>query len=169
MSDRRSFPSRLYSLAPWAVGAAYLASGGHALGFRVQDWIVTQWLFSYDQEFVRRGLVGAVLRFFISPDSALIGNLALVLLFTCSLSMVVFAVWCTKSQSPSLACLLAVIAIACPASLAQFAFDVGRFDQLNLVLFVLALAVVIRRPRGAGVWIALLTMLGLLVHEAFLA
>jgi hypothetical protein len=55
-----------------------------------------------------------------------------------------------------------------PAAALQFGYDIGRFDQVNLVLYLLILILVVQKRRSLFPVLPVLLTMGILVHEAFL-
>ena len=152
--------------APWVVGIAALCSG-YATGKGVSDFNVTHWLFTYDLEFTRRALVGTLLWGLVEPDPALVRGLGVALLVVCSAALILFVSWALRRRPVAFGVGFMVLTAACPATLAQFGYDCGRFDQLNLLLFLAALVLIVRGTVAAPLGVALLTVIALLIHEAF--
>jgi hypothetical protein len=148
--------------APWVVGIAALCAG-YATGKGVSDWNVTHWLFTYDLEFTRRALVGTLLWGLVEPDPELVRGLGVALLVVCSAALIFFAGWALRRRLVAFGVGFAVLTAACPATLAQFGYDCGRFDQLNLILFLAALVLIVRGTVAAPLGVALLTVIALLI------
>jgi hypothetical protein len=152
--------------APWVVGIAALCAG-YATGKGVSDFNVTHWLFTYDLEFTRRALVGTLLWGLVEPDPELVRGLGVALLVVCSAALIFFAGWALRRRPVAFGVGFAALTAACPATLAQFGYDCGRFDQLNLILFLAALVLIVRGTVAAPLGVVLLTVIALLIHEAF--
>jgi len=166
-SKARTARSNWARLAPWAVGAV-AAINGFATAGRVSDWNTTHWLFDYHLEFVRRGLVGSIVAAASEPSVEQIRQLAVGALVLSSAALVWFTTSSLRRRPDAFATGLAILTVACPATLTQLGFDCGRFDQIDLILFLAALVVIERGASAAPLVVASLTVVALLVHEAFL-
>jgi hypothetical protein len=153
-------------IAPWAAGLV-AAVGGYITGGGVSDWNITHWLFTYDVEFTRRGLVGTLLWGIFTPAPNLVRWLGVGLLIGSSAALTSFAVWCLRNRPAAIRIGFATVTVVCPATLAQFGYDCGRFDQLNLILFLAALVAIERGAASGPLAVSLLMVVALLVHEAF--
>jgi hypothetical protein len=152
----------------WCAALAALLGGGWHSWFLPSDWIITHWLFNYDIEFVRRGLMGAALRLPSNPTPITVAVVSIILLLVTSLMLCAF-VYDSWKPSPA-AVPFAIATTTFPGALTEFAFDIGRFDQLNICLFVLStwFAVKVDQSMKGYAVLAASTVLGALIHEAYL-
>lgn len=164
MSGRRPGPGVLVSLV--AVVAVATTARGYA-----DTWLATHWLFTYGDGLVRRGLVGTLVAPLAGTPVTLelltvLGLVPLVLVAAGLVKLVVDAL--RVDPSPATWALAAALLVT-PAGLRFLAFELGRFDTINLVLVLGVLALL---PR-LGVWagaglVAGVGALGVAVHESFL-
>ena len=131
---------------------------GHIVFLR---WKATQFYVDYFTfGFVKRGLVATVFAFW---DKADIAVLAVAITVVASL-LVFLAVdrFCDRDTDTG-RIVRALVAVS-PFTAFQFIYDVGRYDIINAVIFIAAVAAVLRS------WMllaAVLCCVGTLVHEAF--
>jgi hypothetical protein len=130
-------------------------------------WKTSQFFFSYQElGFVSRGLVATLLH----PFAFLLTASGLLTLTTVMVLGFGFTWWrwadgATQGlPAAERAVLLAVVTLA-PSTLQRMGFDYGRFDPLNVLLLLAALACLRRsRDPAAGV----LAAIAVLIHEGFL-
>ncbi len=149
MSSRLLFVATFVFL--FLVPVLYFGSVREAVG----DWVASYYHVSYSVGFVRRGLVGTL----ASPFG----------------DVKVFAFWSTLIASVAVALLFSLLTedrrlwllfLFSPATALHLGFDVGRYDHFNLALLALSLYL-LRRNRY--LWaVPLLSVLGVLIHEAYL-
>ncbi len=154
--------------ALWLLAALTLLAFYRGLGF-VNDWKFTHFLFDYDDEFLKRALVGELFRWVFEHTTyelvnvvahATLGLLTLVLFFLFSRPWL-------QDRSNTGAFLFAAVALSSPVTIQHFAFDVGRFDHFNLLLTIVSLLAlrVLGTTAGSLVVVSLL-LTSLLIHEA---
>lgn len=142
-------------------------------GLRVdREWALTHWLFSYEFEFLKRALVGELWRQLDWPaglsDLQLAAGVVLAALVTLLFVFYTVPAWVSPSSGQGL-WLFAVLAVCCPATLANMAYDFGRFDQLNFLLALAAIGVVAwRNSVFTGTVLLVLMSISILIHEAAL-
>lgn len=126
------------------------------------------WLFDYRWEFVKRGLPGEVLRRLgMSRDPASINALgtALAAGLTVALTLLFGAQHRTGRDGTWL---FALLAVTSPATIAHLGYDVGRFDQLLILLALAGLFSVQHGSRWAALAAVLTTtVVGILIHELY--
>jgi hypothetical protein len=135
----------------------------------LSSWKYTLWLVSYEYGFIKRGLVGELLRFSnITPsyETITIISIALVLIVFVLLVLVFFRP-ITKTGNHLGLFLFFLVAITSPATLQSFNHDIGRFDSLGLFFMFGALFSITRFPTSVSYWVVpILLILSILVHEA---
>ena len=159
-------------VAAWLLLAALITL---LLSLRVptplSDWNFTHWLFNYEEEFVKRGLLGESLRLAGLPtEYAFISALSTaILVVLCAALVVTFST--PLRRHPKLYALSGffLLAISHPATLQHFRFDLGRFDGVTLLLTLFSLYIIARHRY----WLASIIVPGVLamvvlVHEAAL-
>jgi hypothetical protein len=148
-----------------AVFAAVLLVGLAALAvspWRVSPYVSAQWLLDYDLEFVKRGIVGAVLPV---EDAATIRLSALILAALATASYAALAA--TLRRYPPEALGFVLLGLLSGQALGQFRFDLGRFDQIGFVGAVAALLLLRQSTRPAAMLAAgTAVALAILAHEA---
>jgi hypothetical protein len=163
--------SRTYKLSLLAAGIVIFALGNLALEIKsapeglgwlsffrphLGEWLTPQYLVSYDVlGFTKRALVGTVVGLLSEQRDPL--ALALIAAVPTVALVVVFALRLADRTHP----VLAVVALVSPAAFMQIGFDLGRFDHLVYLLFILILAL-------EAAFLILLAPLTLFVHEAVL-
>jgi hypothetical protein len=134
----------------------------------LSEWMASHWLYDYQQGFIKRGLTGEVLAFIAGEASAsltFIENAALTVYTLLVLALLLFVFFIFK-QSPSLAFTFLLSGF----SIQQFAYDFGRFDQINYLLSFIAIAMLFTHlPQLIKLGLLMtLSCTMLLVHEASL-
>ncbi|MBI5770313.1 MAG: DUF2029 domain-containing protein [Verrucomicrobia bacterium] len=162
--NRRGAPLALMlamlGLGAWW-GAAYVQTDGTV------DWKPSQFFFSYQElGFVSRGLVATLLH----PLAVVLSAPGLVA-FTAVMLMafaVVWSRWCAgaaRALPPSDRAVLVAWCALAPSTLQRLGFDYGRFDPLNILLLLAALAGLLR---GRDLAAAAIAAVAVLIHEGFL-
>jgi hypothetical protein len=139
------------------------------------DWKMTQWWFSYELGFVKRGLMGTLLK----PLSAQLGHvLAVYLASAAILAGAIVAVvsaataFTVRQRGRSASWLVSAAFITMPGSIAALAYDVGRYDGLLVVILIGSACAawrIMERPRlGLAAALAAAQVLGVLIHEIHL-
>lgn len=164
LPDRRL--PRGITLLPGLVALAATALG-LAIGGGASDWNATHWLFSYDLEFVRRGLPGSAAGSLIASDPVWIERLSLGVLGLLGVVVLAFAARAFGKRARA-GLGLALLLAASPAIFSQWGYDCGRFDQLNGILFLASVLPVLAGKRWAILWAMALTVTAILIHEAYL-
>ncbi len=136
----------------------------------VSGFTLSHYLFTYQDGFVRRALVGSILAAFGDgapvtvdlPAMLGLGYLAVLVLLVAAL---VALAWERGDRRTTL--LLAALLVG-SSQLQILAFDVGKFDGLLLALTAAAALASLRAGRGAPVIVATFGVVGVLVHELHL-
>lgn len=153
------------------IGSAILRSYDPLMDAALGDWRATHWLFNYDIEFVKRGLIGELLRQFgVDVDRQLIVFLSGILLFILiSVLFTVFFKLFFHGEPYVGLWLLFLMVVSHSATLQHFAFDMGRFDAFGLLLTLLCMLAVVKTSGYIRVFIITFFMsLSILIHEATL-
>lgn len=163
----------IFAIAAWSiaamerVGEAVLAGAAYP---ETRSRLMSQFFANYvDHGFVRRGLVGTLLR----PVTGVVDApqyLVFWIMVALNLAALAGILWCVarflQPVGPGrdgIALLRAALAVG-SLGVVQVAHDLGRFDMLNLALLVLALSFVLRqRLVSAG----LVGTVAVLIHEGF--
>ncbi len=162
---------------PWtatvAVGVSGLIVATCFLVIRIHrgigDFQLTHYYFNYSDEFLRRGLIGEVLRqigFSLSNLNVSLLYSSTVVLFLSLLVLAcarLFAEW-----PPRIGVLFVVFMLACPGLTLHYAYSsYGYLDIFQLVLAALGLLSIYRRSLPVGLAIALsFSVFSMLIHEA---
>lgn len=130
----------------------------HELANRL--WMLSHFAVDYQSfGFVKRGLVGSLID--VPPDPAAAGRVA-----GFSLAMLIVAIGVAAAFVRQMAAPLALAAAFAlsPATFQNFAYDLGRFDQLGAVLSLISILALRRGLVGVA---PVAVVLGVLIHEAF--
>jgi hypothetical protein len=134
------------------------------------NWIDTHWAFTYEHGFIKRGLVGEFISLLIGPVTTSIVNtisLAVLLLLAAALTCL-FIMPAIRAPERVGVWLFGVIAVTHSATMPRFAYDLGRFDQMGLLILLVCLLLLVRAsPAVRLAVIPPLCLLGLVIHEAF--
>lgn len=166
---RHFLPLALLSFAIGSLANLYFWLGADRQ--LVGPWLLKQFYVNYvDFGFAKRALVGTLLYpIFSAPvvdaatGAAIATGLSLAIFAALILLFDRFHARPHRVEAAALgACVLAALLLS-PAGLMEIAHDIGRYDALNMVLLLVAVALVLKaRPRLAG----LLFGVAGLVHEA---
>jgi hypothetical protein len=149
-----------------AISAVMVLSARAILDFNgVNEFLQIQYLFNYEYEFLNRALVGEVFR-----QLGLTGNYKFLNLYAYSIAVIAivmlyfyFSQFRPSTDNQQQLYFLAFFAIS-PATISHIGFDIGRYDQLNLIILILAVMLV---SRGALIRASLLAAVGVFVHQPF--
>tara|TARA_B100001093_G_C26836197_1_gene1018447 strand:+ start:50 stop:1282 length:1233 start_codon:yes stop_codon:yes gene_type:complete len=133
--------------------------------YRATHWLVNY----YDFTFIKRGLVGTTIKF-ISFNNII--TLELILIF--SLIILFLFIYLVISIYNIFECinyikLLFICFIFSHAFIYFYSLDLGRFDQINNILLILAMYVIFNFNFNTNfIYLGLIIFLGTFIHEAFL-
>lgn len=141
----------------------------------VGDWKLAQFLSAYQLEFMKRGLVATGFSLFdveVSYRSIVVFNTVVINLFF--LVFYQYARHLFRGREIYFVPFMLVFIFA-PGTALQMGADFARFDQLNVLITLIAMMVLLdNTPRSARgdlarvLWVAATLVLGLLIHEAYL-
>lgn len=151
-----------------AVGS-FMATRFYSDARFLQVWkpfLLTQYQFDYEHEFVKRGLIGELFRLSGVPRTGpAIGAVSFLLLLGVAwLVYVVFTAFVGKEKSRA----LPFAFLLCPATFLQAGWDQGRLDPWLFLLTLLLLVCALRPGVAWTVVCVVLTLLAIGVHEMFL-
>ena len=131
----------------------------------VADFIQLHYMFNYGAEFLKRSLTGHM--FYLlglsSSDIAIWVNSWLIALIAIAMLYLFISRFKPSTDNQQNLWFLIYFAIS-PATISHIAYDLGRYDQLNLVLMLMSVALVTKKYRlGAS----LIAAIGVFVHEGF--
>lgn len=141
----------------------------------IGDWKIAQYLSAYQLEFMKRGLVAtgfAAFNIDVSYQSIAIFSGCIINLF-----FVLFYVYARRLFNGAQAYFPAfmLLFIVAPGTAMQMGCDFARFDQINMLLTLLALMVLLGADEDGGplalckvLAVTAVLVSGLLIHEAFL-
>ena len=138
----------------------------------LSDWKYTHFLFDYGEGFVKRGFVGSFFSEFSSYTSySLVNIFSYLVLF---IMMFVFCVLFSKAwvqrKDQLGAFLLMAVAIMSPATIQHFALDVGRFDLIIYIIFIITLFVISKIADKSAfvtsIFVLSSLFISILIHEA---
>lgn len=133
------------------------------------SWRYTHWLFDYEFEFIKRGLIGQILTVLNVTKSYdnleyiwtnVTWILSIIFLFILSRNIKI------ESISKSLI-LFTILALTSSATLQHFVYDFGRFDSINLIIAMLLLiAIPNLSEKKLVLVIPFFSLMMILIHEA---
>jgi hypothetical protein len=141
----------------------------------IGDWKIAQYLSAYQLEFMKRGLVAtgfAVFNIEVSYQSIAIFTSCVINLF-----FLLFYFYTRRLFNGAQAYfpVFMLLFIVAPGTAMQMGDDFARFDQINMLLTLLALMVMLAAEEDRGplallkvVAVSAVLVVGLLIHEAFL-
>jgi hypothetical protein len=136
---------------------------------RGPKFAITHLLFNYEIEFVKRGLIGELLRLVFSEITFKIAMAFFFIILAVALAVLVLVFFKPYKlyKKPGLF-LFFLLAITHFATANQFIYDIGRFDQFLLIITFVCMIMICRLKTLSYFLLPLLIVLGLLIHEAFL-
>lgn len=152
----------------WLAASALLALLFWRADNYVSDWKFTHFLFNYEFEFVKRGLIGEALRMlgWVNYDTVVMLSYAVVLLLAVLLSVIWLRPFRQSQQRLGLG-LFALVAMTSPMSIQHLVYDLGRYDVYIALLSLLAiLALPFTRGWGAAILVVACLVPAILIHEA---
>ncbi len=101
------------------------------------SWIYTHWLFDYHFGFIKRGLVGAGLHLISSSLPLLEVQILSILMAAAVTIFFIKFFWDLRACWNHSILIFAVFVFFSPLSVRNYFYDLGRFDQLSMVLILL--------------------------------
>lgn len=158
-----------FSLCLYAVLILYIATNN--IG-KVSKWMATHYTFSIKKGLLSRAFIGSILDF-LAPHLygkygviEVIGNVVLFSVILCFL-ILVYRYFCKQKTFTSL--LMTLVFLTSPGTIAFFAVDKGRLDQIGYVLALIYLLLYQRLPKKSrGILLAFLLCVLVLIHEVLL-
>lgn len=136
----------------------------------VSNYRLTQWLFNYDESFLKRGLPGTFLRWLDivpSKENLIVISFILFGLVTVFFGFAIYRAYKSANHA-SWAFTFLILALINPGTLPHFAHDIGRFDGVGLILFICGLLISEKASPAISLMASLaISIVMLLVHEAF--
>jgi len=137
--------------------------------FFFNNHIATHWLFSYfDFGFIKRGLAGTIMEVFGKNIKNnfyyifFISNLIFLIL-----TYLIFSTWNLLKNNKYLIFFFLII-ITSPSTISFFLSDVGRFDQINYIIFMLLFFHLLKyRNNYNFYYVVLLNIFAALIHEGY--
>jgi hypothetical protein len=132
----------------------------------IEDWKATHWLMSYDLEFIKRGAIGSVVNYLFTLPISLekISFAAYSVYFLLSIFLVLYVVPAFKKDIA-----LVTLLLSSGFALQQLGHDIGRFDQVVLLLTLATLKLAPScksNPILITLLLVILSALSMVVHEA---
>ncbi len=135
----------------------------------IDDFNYTHWLFNYEYQFVKRGLVGSILKILnIKPTIEVVYLFSYVILFFMFFLYIKYF-WkaIKKYKSEKSMFLFFLLVIFHSGTLQHFHYDIGRFDQIGIIAIILLINWLPRVTIMIQVITILLSFIILiLIHEA---
>jgi hypothetical protein len=132
----------------------------------IDDWKATHWLMSYDLEFIKRGAIGSVVNYLFTLPISLeqISIAAYSVYFLLSIFLVLYIIPAFKKDIT-----LVTLLLSSGFALQQLGHDIGRFDQVVLLLTLTTLKLAPScktNPVLITLLLIILSALSMVVHEA---
>jgi hypothetical protein len=132
----------------------------------VDDWKATHWLMSYDLEFIKRGAVGSITSNISTLPISLeqISFAAYCVYFLLAISLVLYIAPAFKNDK-----ILITLLLSSGFALQQLGYDIGRFDQIVLLLTLITLKIIPlaqSKPALVTALLILISGLSIAIHEA---
>ena len=135
---------------------------------------VTQWWFSYELGFIKRGLPGTLLLPFVHlvghTAAVYLASMAIVLGTAIAMSTAATC-FVVSTGTTRASWLLAIALLVMPGSLPSIAMDLGRYDGALVVCMFASLGLACRLKRGkssgSGILLVAIQMIGVLIHEIY--
>ncbi len=137
----------------------------------VINWRTYPYFFSYNLEFMKRGLIGTIFDLLnLAPTQRSIFLLALFLSnFTFFLVYKYFRKMFGRSQYASVLLLFFLFFFTVsPATFWNFGHQAGRADLFNFVIELLMIFIIIEEKRNFYLFLPIFFSVGILIHEAFI-
>ena len=137
----------------------------------VSRWIYTHWVFTYETEFVKRGLIGEVLQLTGIPPSYLIVTIISFLIAGLVVLMLLYVFikpWSKENFSSDPAGLFFLMAATSSATIPHFLYNIGRFDHILYIFFFICIWFIFKQNRlAAALVFTALSAVALFIHEAY--
>jgi len=131
---------------------------------------MTTWIFDYEYGFIRRGFAGELISLIFGVGGpALLTSLSLLVLvlLVWALSYTFVLPW-TAGDGRIGAWLFALVAVTHSGTLQHFAYDLGRLDEIGILLMLACLVIINEaKPTERLIGVSILCVVGLLIHEAY--
>ena len=140
--------------------------------YDIHSFMQTHHLFNYEHEFLKRALVGEILRLsFENLDADIIFNLSL--LFLIFLSIVFFKIFFINFNKDNNInkLIFSIMVFVSPLTLQHFIFDIGRFEIINILLTLLIFLIIKKFHKNTFLTVIFIFPLlncMLLIHEGSL-
>jgi hypothetical protein len=129
---------------------------------------MTTWILDYEYGFIRRGFAGEIIsRTFGTGTPMLLTSLSLMVMgiLVCAL-LYTFMLPARADDTRTGAWLFALVAVTHSSTLQHFAYDLGRFDQIGILLMLACLALIDQTKAAVRlIGVSGLCLIGLLIHE----
>ncbi len=146
-----------------------IITGTFSLEGLISPWNISQYFFTYSDEFVKRGFIGTIFDY-----AGLDVNYLSIFTFSiisANLFFVLFYLFAKKSFQtvPNKYFLFFMsLFVISPAVSMHIGYDIGRYDSINMTLMVLIIMLIIQPFRYLNtILVIFLICIGLLIHEAF--
>ena len=130
----------------------------------VSDWFLGQYLYSYNIEFVKRGLVSSIFYYLnISVTYENIFIFCLIVFNTLITSLIFFVL---KINSKKIVLNLFLILLLSPFFIISFSNDIGRYDPLLYLILTLIILYIVSNKINNYI-ISILSSFAIFIHEIF--
>ena len=130
----------------------------------VSDWFLGQYLYSYNIEFVKRGLISSV--FYYLNISVTYQNIFIFCLIVFNTLMTSLIFFILKINSKKVVLNLFLILLLSPFLIVSFSNDIGRYDPLLYLILTLIILFIISNKINNYI-ISILSSFAIFIHEIF--
>ncbi len=152
-----------------AIAMVAILRANHGHHGEVSSWHFTHYLFNFEYGYVKRGLIGEIIRLSIGQvDYLTVKYLSHVLFYLA----VVVLIFVTVLPAMDAGCqkgsiYFVLLVLTSPATIQHFYFDMGRFDVVTLTIALISILIIFSfNNRIKYVFLFALMCVSVLVHEA---
>ncbi len=130
----------------------------------VSKWFLGQYLFSYDVEFVKRGIISSI--FFYLDINITYENIYIFCLIVFNALLLSLIFFILRINSRNIVQKLFLILLLSPFFVVSISNDIGRYDQLLYLILTLIILFIVNNKINIYI-ISILSSLGIFIHEIF--
>jgi len=138
--------------------------------FILSDWIYTQFFFNYEYEYVKRGLIGELIRlFFKMPSMSLVISISIIPIFLIIIFSVFIFYKIYKINEIKNFWILIASLILCSATYQHINFDIGRFDTFLILIFIFSILVIEIKNKYLSLFLIIVFQtIGIMIHDIYI-
>jgi len=139
---------------------------------QVYSFKAAHWVWDYSLGFIKRGLVGEIMEIAFGSFAKKYSTIEIASTIVCLaayLSYILFSAHVARMRPYLITVGVAITGAILTPALPSFAHDLGRFDQMNFIIFVIVCFIIVNASLAVSCFaLAILPSIAILVHEAFL-